>query len=87
MYGRGDVIVLIREKIENAIRKRYPVGTELSCKEIIDCVCEEYEGTNRSSIIPSDYCSNLKNKAPYSGQYHYFEYLAYNTYKVLAKQQ
>lgn len=75
--------MLIREKIKNAIKKHHPKGSILSCKEIIDCVCHDYEGTNRSSIIPSDYCSNLSNKAPFSGQYHYFEYIKYNTYKVL----
>jgi len=75
--------VLVRDKIENAIRKYYTKGSELSCKEIIDCVCQEYEGTNRSSVIPSDYCSNLRNKASYSGKYHYFEHLERNKYKVL----
>ena len=77
--------MLIREKIEKAIKKNHLHGTEVSCGEIIDCVCKKYEDTNRSSIIPSDYCSNLRNKASYSGKYHFFEYLGYNRYKVLIR--
>lgn len=77
--------MLIREKIESAIKKHYVPDTVLSCKEIIDCVCNEHPNTNRSSIIPSDYCSNLRNKASFSGIYHYFEYIKRNTYKVLIR--
>ena len=75
--------MLIREKIEQAIKKKYTPGEVLTCGEIIDCVCTEYKDTNPESVIPSDYCNNLRNKTPYSGKYHFFEYLARNKYKVL----
>ena len=40
--------MLIREKIEKAIKKNHLHGTEVSCGEIIDCVCKKYEDTNRT---------------------------------------
>jgi hypothetical protein len=33
-----------------------------SCEEIIDIVIDYYPDTNRSSVIPSDYCYNMINK-------------------------
>ena len=37
------------------------VGTKMKRQEIIDLLSERF-GTNPSSIIPSDYCYNMKNK-------------------------
>lgn len=75
--------MLIRDKIKTAVGKHYKLDKELSRKEIIDCVCSEYPGTNRSSVMPSDYCSNISNKDRSSGVHHFFEYVKRNIYRVL----
>ncbi len=57
-------------------------GKAFSRKEIIDLVLEKYPETNRSSIIPSDYCYNITNKGiPFDN--HLFEHIEIGRYKVL----
>jgi len=75
----------IPEKMVHAIHRYYSPGTLLTCKEIIDTVCTKYPGTNRDSVIPSDYCDNKKNKASFSGIIHIFHYVKRNTYQVLKR--
>jgi hypothetical protein len=59
-------------------------GEEFSRSGIIDRIVEEYPGTNRTSLIPSDYCYNITNKGiPF--QQHIFEYLGQDRYKYLGQ--
>ena len=51
-------------------------------EEIIDLVVNTYPGTNRSSVIPSDYCYNLIN-ATLPFDFHIFESLGEGRYKCL----
>lgn len=63
-------------KIANKIRTLFAKQTDekLRRKEIIDKVIEVYPGTNRSSVIPSDYCYNIINKDSVSFTFRLFEY-------------
>jgi hypothetical protein len=59
-------------------------GEEFSRSEIIDMIVEEYPGTNRTSLIPSDYCYNIINKGiPF--QQHIFDYLGHGRYRYLGQ--
>lgn len=75
--------LLIRDKIAQVVHTQHSPGTILSRSEIINDVCSRFPGTNRSSVIPSDYCNNRKNKDPQSGIYPFFRYLRRNSYEVL----
>ena len=59
-------------------------GQEFSRSEIIDGILEEYPGTNRTSLIPSDYCYNITNQGiPF--KQHIFEYLEHGRYRYLGQ--
>lgn len=63
--------------------KRYGSGKILTRMEIIDAISLQY-GTNRESIIPSDYCYNRFNNDPsVMTNPLLFEYIDRNTYKCL----
>ena len=52
--------------------------------EIIDMVIAVYPDTNRTSVIPSDYCYNLTNRGiPFKT--HLFESLGSGNYKCLGE--
>ena len=60
------------------------VGKEFTTAEIIDLVVERYPDTNKTSVIPSDYCYNMTNKGiDYKKHKHIFEQLERGHYKVL----
>jgi hypothetical protein len=71
----------ILAKICTIFNNKY-IGKILSSKEIIDLVIQTYPGTNRTSVISSDYCYNITNKG-ISFKNHIFEYLENGNYKVL----
>ena len=75
----------IPEKTILAMHERFSPGREMSRKEIIDAVCARFPGTNRGSVIPSDYCDNIYNKAPDSGRVHIFHYEARDRYTLLPR--
>ena len=62
----------IKEMIINVFQDR--IGEEFSREEIIDLVVNAYPGTNRASVIPSDYCYNLIN-AGIAFDFHFLESL------------
>ncbi len=71
------------EKIWDKVRKVFDYsrfGETLTGEQIIDRIEAAYprtdtdKGTNRSSIIPSDYCCNIVNNG-ITFKFHYFEYL------------
>jgi hypothetical protein len=47
----------IKEKVIRVLQNR--MGEEFSREEIIDLICLDYPDTNRSSVMPSDYCYNM----------------------------
>lgn len=55
----------------------------LTRKEIISLVTNNYQTTNKTSVIPSDYCYNLKNKG--SNKVELFEHLGDAKYRYLGK--
>jgi len=64
-------------EIWDKVRKVFDIsrfGVSLTRKQIIDMVEVTYPGTNRSSVIPSDYCYNIVNNG-IAFKFHYFEYL------------
>lgn len=61
-----------------------PIGVIMTCREIIDRVVAAYQSTNRSSVIPSDYCYNIVN-AGIKFEHHLFEYLGAGKYRALGK--
>jgi len=73
----------ILEKVEQSFRDVEP-GTEWTTEEIIDRVVEHYPGTNRRSILPSDYCYNLTNKGkennPALARFKLFEQKSFGKY-------
>jgi hypothetical protein len=77
--GRGTEIK-IKDKILSVFQDR--IGEKFSREEIIDLVVIAYPGTNRSSVIPSDYCYNLIN-ATLPFDFHIFESLSEGRYKCL----
>lgn len=62
----------IKEKIEEIFNKR--LGEIFFREKVIDLVVNAYPGTNRSSIMPSDYCYNMLN-AGIDFVFHFFESL------------
>jgi hypothetical protein len=70
----------IKDKFLSVFQDKF--GKEFSRKEIIDLLIIAHPGTNRSSIIPSDYCYNIVNVGiPFD--VHIFEYLGGGRYKYL----
>jgi hypothetical protein len=62
----------IKEKVIEVFNNR--LGDIFLREEIIDLVSINYPGTNRSSVIPSDYCYNMVN-AGINFNFHCFESL------------
>jgi hypothetical protein len=56
---RGPYMPTIKEKVIEVFQNR--IGEEFEREEIIDLVVNQYPGTNRGSVIPSDYCYNMVN--------------------------
>ena len=75
--------VTILEKIKSLFHSY--TGEVYKRNEIIAIVIEKYPGTNPTSIIPSDYCYNIINKAPFSFSTHLFEFLGAGSYKCLGE--
>jgi hypothetical protein len=70
----------IKDKVLSVFQDR--LGERFLREEIIDLVVNTYPGTNRSSIIPSDYCYNMIN-AGIPFDFHIFESLDEGRYKCL----
>jgi hypothetical protein len=68
------------DKVLSVFQNR--VGEQFGRKEIIDLVVNTYPGTNRTCIIPSDYCYNMIN-AGISFDFQIFEFLGEGRYKYL----
>jgi len=73
----------IKDQIVNALKDRE--NEILKTGEIIDLVLKKYPTTNRTSIIPSDYCFNMKNKG--SSKYELFEHISYGKLKYLGEEE
>jgi hypothetical protein len=65
----------IWEKVIRVFQNR--IGEEFFREQIIDLVVIEYPGTNRGSVIPSDYCYNMVN-AGINFDFYMFESLGEN---------
>lgn len=76
-------ITKISEKLYDLFAS-HRLGEIFTRKEIIDMVVAVFPGTNKTSVIPSDYCYNIIN-AGIKFQYHLFEYLGDSRYRVLGK--
>jgi len=72
--------IKIKDKVLSVFQDR--IDEKFSREEIIDLVVIAYPGTNRSSVIPSDYCYNLIN-ATLPFDLHIFESLGEGQYKWL----
>ncbi|TRZ74813.1 MAG: hypothetical protein D4R93_06015 [Deltaproteobacteria bacterium] len=72
--------------IKDRVRVTLKLHTDevLSRQEIIDLVVHSYPGTNRSGVIPSDYCYNLYNRG-ITFDFHILEWVERKTYKVLGQ--
>lgn len=70
----------IKNKVLSVFQNR--VGEKFLREEIIDLVVNAYPETNRSSVIPSDYCFNIIN-AGIQFDFHIFESLDGGRYKCL----
>ena len=73
----------IQEKIISIFAKQ--IDGEIKREEIINKVIEVYPGTNRTSVIPSDYCYNIINKLSSSFTIRLFESLGAGNYKCLGE--
>lgn len=74
--------MIVADKIRDSVKRRYSPGDLLTCSDIVRCTMEDHN-VNPGSILPSDFCSNHRNKDSQSGKYHIFEYLGRNQYRVL----
>lgn len=72
-----------KDKIKDALYKNYKKGTKLKTSDIIKCVKSHYPEIPENSILPSDFCSNNKNKDPFSGKYHIFKKIGHGLYELL----
>jgi hypothetical protein len=70
----------IKEKVIDVFQDR--TGEVFLRNEIIDLVCDRYPGTNRKSVIPSDYCYNIVN-AGIDFDFHLFESIGEGRYRCL----
>ena len=70
----------IKQKVQNVFQNRN--GEKFTRKEIIDLVVNTYPGTNRRSVIPSDYCYNRINSGD-RFDFHLFEWLDQDRYLCL----
>ena len=72
----------IKQKVQYVFKEK--IGKKFTRKEIIDLVVNTYPGTNRTSVIPSDYCYNRINKDNAKKfDFNYFEWLDYDQYFCL----
>lgn len=60
------------------------LGLTLESRQIVDLVLATFPGTNRTSVIPSDFCYNIVN-AGINFQHHLFEKRPEGKYKVLGE--
>jgi hypothetical protein len=72
--------LIIKDKMSTVFKDK--AGQTFTRKGILDLVLTAYPGTNRSSVIPSDYCYNIIN-AGIKFDFHLFEYLGDAQYKWL----
>lgn len=75
--------IKIQEKVSSIFAKQ--IDGIIKREEIIDKVIAVYPGTNRTSVIPSDYCYNIINKDSTSFIIRLFESLGAGNYKCLGK--
>jgi hypothetical protein len=74
------------QKTQYSMFRRYQPGQLLSSAQIKEDVLEDFAGTPRGSVLPSDYCCNRWNKDPRSGIYHVFYYdQAADKFRLLPK--
>ena len=73
----------IKDKVRKVFSNR--VGRTYSSQEIIHLVEDAFPGTNRVSVIPSDYCYNTINRDPSSFTFRIFECCEDGTYKCLGE--
>lgn len=59
-------------------------GETFKRHEIIDMVLKKYPGTNKDSVIPSDYCYNMTNNG-IKFKFHVFELQSRGVYKYLGE--
>jgi hypothetical protein len=57
-------------------------GQTFRRNEIIDLVLQKYPHTNRTSVIPSDYCYNIRNEDS-KRDFQVFEYVSRGLYKYI----
>ena len=70
----------IKQKVQNIFHKR--IGGKFTRAEIIDLIVNNYPGTNRRSVIPSDYCYNRINSGD-RFNFHFFKWLGKDQYLCL----
>lgn len=75
--------IKVHQKVNSVFAKK--IDGEIKREEIIDKVLEVYPGTNRSSVIPSDYCYNIINKDSTSFTIRLFESLGAGNYICLGE--
>lgn len=73
----------IHQKIADTVLNECQEGDKLTRSEIISLVKTRYPEIPFFSIMPSDVCSNKRNKDPQSGVHHIFYHLERGWYKVL----
>ncbi len=73
----------IKDKIVNALKGKE--NEILKTSEIIDLVLKKYPITNKTSVIPTDYCFNKKNKG--SSKYELFEYISFGKLKYIGEEE
>jgi len=87
IYGKAIIKYIVENIISKSIKDKIIdslINKEnqiLSREEIISLILEKYPDTNKTSILPTDYCFNLKNKG--SSKYELFEYLDLATFRYL----
>ena len=59
-------------------------GERFTRSEIIEMVVKKFPGTNKSSVIPSDYCYNKINNG-INFKFHVFEWVTRGVYKYLGR--
>jgi len=89
IYGRAIIKYIIENIVNQDLSIKDKIITSLDNQdnqvlkreEVINLVLKKYPNTNKTSIIPTDYCFNLKNRG--SSQYELFEYLGSATFRYL----
>ena len=70
----------IEEKILSTFQGKE--GKQFRRREIIDLVLKKYPGTNATSVIPSDYCYNMRNEGS-NPDFRVFQFISRGQYKYL----